>query len=138
MTSLARKRNSIGCILSQTLRSIANGSRECAPDDRLRYASRRMKPRQDCICIKDDITSVLSACVGFDPMPPPTPLVVFCIYWLTACWNDVPMEGEPDCDFACGGASTLGLLPTAETMTASSESREQIASLCYGLMVNAR
>jgi hypothetical protein len=26
------------------LRSIANGSRECAPDDRLRDASRRMKP----------------------------------------------------------------------------------------------
>jgi hypothetical protein len=95
-------------------------------------------PRQDCICIKDDITSVLSACVGFDPMPPPTPLVVFCMYWLTACWNDVPMEGELDCDFACGGASTLGLLPTAETMTAFSKSREQIASLCYGLMVNAR
>jgi hypothetical protein len=37
-------------------------------------------PRQVCICIRDDITSVLSACVGFDPMPPPTPLVVFCIY----------------------------------------------------------
>jgi hypothetical protein len=32
------------CISSQTLRSIANGSRECAPDDRLRDASRRMKP----------------------------------------------------------------------------------------------
>src|ERR1700682_5522653 len=27
------------------LRSIANGSRECAPDDRLRDASRRMKRR---------------------------------------------------------------------------------------------
>jgi hypothetical protein len=105
---------------------------------RLRDASRRTEPRYDCICIKDDITSVLSACVGFDPMPPPTPLVVFCMYWLTACWNDVPMEGELDCDFACGGASTLGLLPTAETMTAFSKSREQIASLCYGLMVNAR
>jgi hypothetical protein len=26
------------------LRSIANGSRECAPDDRLRDASRRMLP----------------------------------------------------------------------------------------------
>jgi len=26
------------------LRSIANGSRECAPDDRLRDASRRMQP----------------------------------------------------------------------------------------------
>jgi hypothetical protein len=26
------------------LRSIANGSRECAPDDKLRNASRRMKP----------------------------------------------------------------------------------------------
>jgi hypothetical protein len=96
-------------------------------------------PRQDCICIKDDITSVLSACVGFDPTPPPTPLVVFCIYWLTACWNDdTPVDEESDCDFAGGGASTLGLLLTAETMIASSESREQIASLCYGLMVNAR
>jgi hypothetical protein len=83
--------------------------------------------------------SVLSACVGFDPMPPPTPLVVFCIYWLTACWNaDTPEAAELDCDCACGGASTLGLLPTAETMTASSESREQIASPCYDLVVNAR
>ena len=30
--------------LDLILRSIANGSRECAPDDRLRDASRRMKP----------------------------------------------------------------------------------------------
>ena len=31
-----------GCILSQTLRRIANGSRERTPDDRLRDASRRI------------------------------------------------------------------------------------------------
>ncbi len=97
-----------------------------------------MKPGYDCICIRDDIMSLLSACVGVAPVPPPTPLVVFCMYWLTACWNDVPMEGELDCDCACGGASTLGLLPTAETMTASFESREQMTSPCYDLMVNAR
>ena len=30
--------------LDLILRSIANGSRECAPDDRLRDASRRMMP----------------------------------------------------------------------------------------------
>jgi len=29
------------------LRSIANGSRECAPDDRLCDASRRMKPQYE-------------------------------------------------------------------------------------------
>src|ERR1700733_13443970 len=36
-------RDQIKKVLDLILRSIANGSRECAPDDRLRDASRRME-----------------------------------------------------------------------------------------------
>jgi hypothetical protein len=84
--------------------------------------------------------SLLSACVGGAPMPPPAPLVVFCMYCATACWNDDDTfeAGELDGDCACGGASTLGLLPTDETMTAFSEIREQMILPCYDFMVNAR
>jgi hypothetical protein len=47
------------------------------------------------------------------------------------------VDEELDGGCACGGARTLGLLLTAETMTAFSGNVEQITSTC-SVMVNAR
>lgn len=50
--------------------------------------------------------------MGLAPVAPPAPLVVFCRYLLSDCWNAVAALVGLDADFGgdCVGANTLELL----------------------------